>query len=660
MINIGKKNKYKPKKRLKKIVILFSLLGLLITGFYHDYKTANAVAPALDLLGNVLLELSMYCAGLAAGEKKDDVVQPNPFFGTDDPTINNARDNYVKECFPSDTFKIKLGFDDDQYYRFLAGMGAVWAKANQILVKDYCNRIWDALPTDGSSALKPEDVVLDNNNATILQFPNLKPDEDGGEDEEPEPEEPDLSDNKLVKIFNADELSLSPSIFSLVFTTKFFNSVHNALISQNGTKMEESLDGTSEECDYSVAWWNENPVFINALFENMSYEFRFKNFENVSDLKKTYVYPLVFKDEKYYRPYYYGFASSDYFNLTVSASFFNGSWRGINLGDSLKYAPYTIEANGQWKIQNIWGSRAILNGTTAYVKAPNVIDVGTRENYEKFCDMVRSGDYTLDQLLDLMEKGWQVGIKNKEKQWEGIKNKGKTAKDTLEDPQKGTKYQTKTGNVNLESLDKGVQTQIDPKHGQPLYDFLGDPTKGTDLELDPNPGLNPNPGTNPNPGVGTESAGSNAGVIGSAFPDVGTSWWGQNYAPSNDPDSGKKPGIDDNNSGDGSNNEDDKKRPIVPGYIDGNDSNASNIQWYERFPFCIPWDIYRFITVLGDEPIKPKWNIPIKLPKYNINEKIVIDLTDPIYENLVKILRIFTLVSYGFGLVLISRNIIRG
>ena len=46
----------------------------------------------------------MYCAGLAAGEKKDDVVQPNPFFGTDDPTINNARDNYVKECFPSDTF----------------------------------------------------------------------------------------------------------------------------------------------------------------------------------------------------------------------------------------------------------------------------------------------------------------------------------------------------------------------------------------------------------------------------------------------------------------------------------------------------------------------------------------------------------------------------
>ena len=66
---------------------------------------------------------------------------------------------------------------------------------------------------------------------------------------------------------------------ALFFTTKFFNSVHNALISQNGTKMEESLDGTSEECDYSVAWWNENPVFINALFENMSYEFRFKNFE---------------------------------------------------------------------------------------------------------------------------------------------------------------------------------------------------------------------------------------------------------------------------------------------------------------------------------------------------------------------------------------------
>ena len=141
--------------------------------------------------------------------------------------------------------------------------------------------------------------------------------------------------------------------------------------------------------------------------------------------------------------------------------------------------------------------------------------------------------------------------------------------------------------------------------------------------------------------MGTESAGSNAGVIGSAFPDVGTSWVGQNYAPSNDPDSGKKPGIDDNNSGDGSNNEDDKKRPIVPGYIDGMILMLLIYSGMSVFPFVSLWDIYRFITVLGDEPIKPKWNIPIKLPKYNINEKIVIDLTDPIYENLVKILRIF-------------------
>ena len=41
----------------------------------------------------------------------------------------------LKNAFLVILFKIKLGFDDDQYYRFLAGMGAVWAKANQILVK---------------------------------------------------------------------------------------------------------------------------------------------------------------------------------------------------------------------------------------------------------------------------------------------------------------------------------------------------------------------------------------------------------------------------------------------------------------------------------------------------------------------------------------------
>lgn len=639
------------KKRFKKIVIIFSLVAVLVTGFYRDYKTAEAVAPVIDLLGNMLLEISMYCAGLAAGEKKEDVVQPNPYRGTSDPTINNARDNYVKECFPSDTFKIKLGFDDDQYYRFLLGMGAVFAKAEQILLKDYCNKIWDSLPTDGSSALKPEDIVLDKNNASILQFP-LKPSGDGDEEDDEEPEK-----DNLAEIFDQNEMSISSDVFGLVFTTNFFGIVYDILIKENGTGMEESLEGTSVECDYSVAWWNENPVFINALFENVGYEFRFKNFENVTDVDKTYVYPLSFKDSSYARPYYYGFASTDFFALTVSHSYFNGRWRGINLGDSLTYAPYTIEANGQWKIQQIWGSRAILDGTTAYVKSPNVIDVGTRENYEKFCEMVRSGDYTLDELLELMEEGWKVKIKNKESQWEGIKNKGKTAKDTLTDPEKGSKYKTNTGKVNLDSLDKGVQAQVDPKHGQPLYEFLGDPTKGTDLDLQPNPGGNPSPGVNPNPG-----ASQNVGVIGSSHPGVESAWWGQNYLPSNDPDTGKKPDVDvkpGDGDGNGTGNEDDKKRPIVPGYVDGDDG-STNIQWYQRFPFCIPWDIYRFIEVLDDKPIKPKWSIPFKITRLKINDEIKIDFSSSDYDHIVKLVRVFLLLTYGFGLVLITRNIIKG
>lgn len=665
MMNSEKKNKFRVKKNLKKMVIVFSLLAVLLTGFYRDYKTAEAIAPALDLLGSALAEMSMYLAGLAAGEKREDIVQSNPYFGTEDPRINNARDNYVRECFPSDTFKIKLGFDDDQYYKFLAGMGSIWAKANQIFVKDYCNKIWDALPTDGSSALKPEDIVLDDNNATILQFPNLEPDSDGNEDGD---EDENLADNKIVKMFNADELSVSPTIFSLLFTTKFFSAVNQALINQNGTKMEKSLDGTSKECDYSSEWWADNNTIINCLIRTdiiRNYKVSFVSDKLPIDL---YIYPLTYNvDSKAYM----GLAcSGDKSGISVDCSVYipsgssgdRSSLPVANANDLNLWFDRVLGVN--ISMGDMYNIRHVLNGVDKACYADNVINVETEKNFKKFCEYIKSGEYTLPDLLELMETGWKVEIKNKEKQWEGIKNRGKTAKETLTDPQKGTKYKTQNGNVNLDSVDKGVQKQAQPKHGQPLYEFLGDPTKGTDLELQPNPGLNPNPVPGIDPGAGTEGAGSSSpekvGVVGSAFPDVDSAWWGQNYAPSNDPDAGKNPGVGDGSGdGDKTDDEDDKKRPIVPGYIDG-DSSSSNVQWYQRFPFCIPWDIYQFISIFSDEPIKPKWSIPFEIPHYNIHEKIEINFASGNYDNIVKVIRVFLLLSYGAGLALVTRNIIKG
>lgn len=59
----------------------------------------------------------------------------------------------------------------------------------------------------------------------------------------------------------------------------------------------------------------------------------------------------------------------------------------------------------------------------------------------------------------------------------------------------------------------------------------------------------------------------------------------------------------------------------------------------EVFPFSIPWDIAALVGALAREPETPHFEIPLKLEKYGIDEKIVIDLTD--FEYVSKISRAF-------------------
>lgn len=667
------------RRHLKKIVLIFSLVSFLLVGVYQRYKAAEAFALPLDMLGNLVFEMTMYTAGLAAGEKKEDILEENPYKGTENPTVNNARENYVKECFPETTFKLKMGFNDTNYSTFIAGMGAIWANGSYIISKDFCNKIWDNLPTDGTGALNPKDVFLTKDNATILQFPNLNNDENDDENDDDDSEtedDPELSeDDKIVQLlFDPEEMSLSASVFSGILTTKFFSAIYRTLININGSDMEESLEGAENVgCDYSWQWWMDNPCFIDILYQGVRYNFSFKGltYPTSYDLSGFRIYPLSFKDEKYAQSYFYGFACTDDLekantHVTVSTNFYDGELHGVNLGEADLWCPYAISVNDKNDIQNIWGQKNVLDGVTAYVHAPNVIEVGSRENYEKFCEYVSSGDYTLAELLNLMQKGWKVQIKNNEKEWEGIKNQGKTAKQTLEDPEKGKKYQTETGKISMESLDQGLSVQTDPKHGQPLYEFLGDPTEGTELELQP--GTETSPGTQPGTSTGNETVGTSEdiGVIGATFPNVGSAWWGGEYAPVNDPDSSQDtdPGdtVDpDNKDGDdgSSEKEPEDNLPFVPGAVSGSDPyDASNVQWYQRFPFCIPWDIYRVISMFDKPAVEPKFSIPFEIRRLGIKESVTVDLTK--FEALVEVVRVFTLLSYVTGLIMITRNVIKG
>ena len=161
------------KRHRKKAVVLACLISFLFVGIWHDYKSSQAVALPFDLLGSLVLEMTMYMAGMSAGEKESEMYVANPYRGSDDPRVESARDNYVRECFPDATFKDLLNFENPGYESFVRSMGALWVNAEYILSRDFCNKVWDGMfsAPAGKPELKPKDVVVNHANATILQFP---------------------------------------------------------------------------------------------------------------------------------------------------------------------------------------------------------------------------------------------------------------------------------------------------------------------------------------------------------------------------------------------------------------------------------------------------------------------------------------------------------
>lgn len=195
------------------------------------------------------------------------------------------------------------------------------------------------------------------------------------------------------------------------------------------------------------------------------------------------------------------------------------------------------------------------------------------------------------------------------------------------------KYEETPGRVSFDSVVKGIESQLefDFPNGQPAYEFLGDPTPG----IQPEPVKDIYPDTDYGTLPGSESG-------------VSDSWWGQDYDISPGGSGG---------SGGGSGNDNDGKKPYVPS-LGGADADGNAVNWYQRFPFCIPWDIYHFINVFNGQKKAPKWDISFKIKRLEINEKITFDISE--YEEVVKVIRVFVLLFYSSGLVLITRNIIKG
>ena len=278
-----------------------------------------------------------------------------------------------------------------------------------------------------------------------------------------------------------------------------------------------------------------------------------------------------------------------------------------------------------------------MDSNKAIVKAPNLIDCGTYENVEKFRDVIKSGKYSLDDLLKLMADGWKG---EKGASWTSIDDDGKTLKKKLDDDD--GKYTTK---VKVKDAD-GNETESKVV----TYDSL---VKG----------MTENVKTKPTVSTGVD------GLFGDiTYPDDGgatfPSWQGTNK---NESISGTLPDSGFDNNGDSSNddnptggdtNTDNSDEEKEPDDIDPEKTKTPEL--LKKFPFCVPWDLVNLIQNLSAEKKAPKFKIPFVLKNkvIDIDKNIVIDFSK--WEYLAEICRWFFRIIFILALVLLTRNIIKG
>lgn len=91
-------------------------------------------------------------------------------------------------------------------------------------------------------------------------------------------------------------------------------------------------------------------------------------------------------------------------------------------------------------------------------------------------------------------------------------------------------------------------------------------------------------------------------------------------------------------------------KPSIPGL------SLPEILFKEKFPFCLPWDLYNLFAGLQTEEEAPCFLVPFKFERLGIDEEIVIDFSD--YEEQIKIIRFFTGAMFVLALIMISRKLI--
>lgn len=84
------------------------------------------------------------------------------------------------------------------------------------------------------------------------------------------------------------------------------------------------------------------------------------------------------------------------------------------------------------------------------------------------------------------------------------------------------------------------------------------------------------------------------------------------------------------------------------------DVSAFAIEWRDFFPFCIPFDIYDFLTLLMADPEAPKFEWEIDLLKTGEPYLMVVDLSE--WDDVAQLLRRLELLAFIVGLAMVTRE----
>ena len=79
--------------------------------------------------------------------------------------------------------------------------------------------------------------------------------------------------------------------------------------------------------------------------------------------------------------------------------------------------------------------------------------------------------------------------------------------------------------------------------------------------------------------------------------------------------------------------------------------------WKNVFPFCVPFDLIDFLGILAAEPEAPKFTWRFYAPPV-VDQEIEIDLSP--WDGVAQVVRTMELLAFCVGLILLTRNIIRG